>query len=78
MSAPGSLRIVGLGPGSEAWITSEALDLIANATDLVGYGPYLERLPPNRGRGATKAATGLNWSVRAMLCAWLRMAAMSL
>jgi precorrin-3B C17-methyltransferase len=45
MIAPGRLRIVGLGPGGDAWITPEASHLIANATDLVGYAPYLERLP---------------------------------
>ncbi|MDQ6704175.1 MAG: precorrin-3B C(17)-methyltransferase [Pseudomonadota bacterium] len=45
MSAPGSLRIVGLGPGGDAWITPEASGLIAKATDLVGYASYLERLP---------------------------------
>jgi precorrin-3B C17-methyltransferase len=45
MNAPGSLRIVGIGPGNDAWITPEASSLIRNATDLVGYAPYLERLP---------------------------------
>lgn len=56
MSAPGSLRIVGLGPGGDAWITPEASQLIANATDLVGYAPYLERLPPKQGQ--TRHQTG--------------------
>jgi precorrin-3B C17-methyltransferase / cobalt-factor III methyltransferase len=56
MSAPGSLRIVGLGPGGPAWITREASHLIANATDLVGYAPYLERLPQKQGQ--TRHQTG--------------------
>ena len=56
MSAPGSLRIVGLGPGGPAWITPEASHLIANATDLVGYAPYLGRLPPKPGQ--TRHQTG--------------------
>jgi precorrin-3B C17-methyltransferase len=56
MSAPGRLRIVGLGPGGDAWITPEASQLIASATDLVGYAPYLERLPPKRGQ--TRHQTG--------------------
>jgi precorrin-3B C17-methyltransferase len=56
MSAPGRLRIVGLGPGGDAWITPEASHLIANATDLVGYAPYLERLPPKPGQ--TRHQTG--------------------
>jgi precorrin-3B C17-methyltransferase len=50
MSTPGRLRIVGLGPGGDAWITPEASHLIANATDLVGYATYLERLPPKQGQ----------------------------
>jgi precorrin-3B C17-methyltransferase len=56
MSAPGRLRIVGLGPGGDAWITPEASQLIASATDLVGYAPYLERLPPKQGQ--TRHQTG--------------------
>ena len=56
MSAPGRLRIVGLGPGGDAWITPEASRLIANATDLVGYAPYLGRLPPQPGQ--TRHQTG--------------------
>jgi precorrin-3B C17-methyltransferase / cobalt-factor III methyltransferase len=43
MSA-GSLRIVGLGPGFEGWITPEVLSILTDATDLVGYAPYLDRL----------------------------------
>jgi precorrin-3B C17-methyltransferase len=56
MSTPGWLRIVGLGPGGDAWITPEASHLVANATDLVGYAPYLERLPPKQGQ--TRHQTG--------------------
>jgi precorrin-3B C17-methyltransferase len=56
MSAPGRLRIVGLGPGGDAWITPEASRFIANATDLVGYAHYLVRLP--REHGQTRHQTG--------------------
>ena len=56
MNAPGRLRIVGVGPGGDVWITPEASHLIANATDLVGYAPYLERLPPKQGQ--TRHQTG--------------------
>ena len=41
----GSLAIVGVGPGADEWITPEARALIEAATDLVGYGPYIDRLP---------------------------------
>ncbi len=44
----GRLRVVGLGPGDPRWITPEATALIAEAGDLVGYGPYLARLAPRR------------------------------
>jgi precorrin-3B C17-methyltransferase len=42
----GRLDIVGLGPGPLEWMTYEARSVIEAATDLVGYGPYLDRLPP--------------------------------
>ena len=42
----GRLRIVGLGPGPERWMTPEAADEVARATDLIGYAPYLARLAP--------------------------------
>ncbi len=43
MSA-GRLLLVGLGPGDVALRTPEATAALAAATDLVGYGPYLERV----------------------------------
>src|SRR5437870_9526285 len=42
--------IVGLGPGPECWLTPEASALLAEATDLVGYGPYLDRVPATPGQ----------------------------
>ncbi len=41
----GQLSVVGLGPGADVWITPEARDAVAQAQDLVGYAPYLARLP---------------------------------
>ena len=38
--------IVGLGPGPAEWMTAEAGAAIAAASDLVGYGAYLDRLTP--------------------------------
>jgi precorrin-2 C20-methyltransferase/precorrin-3B C17-methyltransferase len=38
----GTLSVVGLGPGREDWCLPEVAERIANATDLVGYGPYLD------------------------------------
>jgi cobalt-precorrin 5A hydrolase/precorrin-3B C17-methyltransferase len=40
----GRLAVVGLGPGDAAWRTPEASARLAEATDLVGYGPYLRQV----------------------------------
>ena len=40
----GTLSIVGLGPGAEDWRTPEADAAVRAATDLVGYGLYLDLL----------------------------------
>ncbi|TMR00776.1 precorrin-2 C(20)-methyltransferase [Actinomadura soli] len=45
--APGGVTVVGLGPAGRPWLTPEAQDVLSSATDLVGYGPYLDRVPPN-------------------------------
>lgn len=42
----GTLRVVGLGPGPDCWVTPEAAALVEAATDLIGYEPYLARLSP--------------------------------
>jgi precorrin-2 C20-methyltransferase/precorrin-3B C17-methyltransferase len=39
--------VVGLGPGGPPWLTPEASAALASADDLVGYGPYLDRVPVN-------------------------------
>ena len=43
MSA-GRVRVVGLGPGPADWRTPEADAALARASDVLGYGPYLDRL----------------------------------
>lgn len=42
----GWLRIIGLGPGDLEQRTHQADLTLAAATDLVGYGPYLDRVAP--------------------------------
>jgi precorrin-2 C20-methyltransferase / precorrin-3B C17-methyltransferase len=44
------VTVVGLGPGDPAWLTPEAAAALAGATDLVGYRPYLARLPVRPGQ----------------------------
>ena len=41
---PGSVALVGIGPGQADWRTPEATRLIAAADDLVGYGLYIDLL----------------------------------
>jgi cobalt-precorrin 5A hydrolase/precorrin-3B C17-methyltransferase len=42
----GSLAVVGIGPGDPLWRTPEAAAAVRDATDLVGYGLYLDLLGP--------------------------------
>ncbi|SFL54520.1 precorrin-2 C(20)-methyltransferase [Geodermatophilus ruber] len=44
---PGEVVVVGLGPGDRCWTTPEAAEALAAADDLVGYGPYLDRVAAN-------------------------------
>ncbi len=46
----GRLVIVGLGPGAPELMTPLADDALAAATDLVGYAPYLARVPERPGQ----------------------------
>jgi precorrin-3B C17-methyltransferase len=46
----GSLAIIGLGPGEARYLTPSAKTALEGASDLVGYGPYLDRLPARPGQ----------------------------
>ena len=45
----GWLAIAGLGPGADALITPEVSDALDEATDIVGYIPYVSRITPRPG-----------------------------
>jgi precorrin-3B C17-methyltransferase len=45
----GWLVIAGLGPGDEALVTPEVTQAVADATDIVGYIPYVARIAPRDG-----------------------------
>lgn len=49
VSQDGWVVIAGLGPGNEALVTQEVRDAIAEATDIVGYIPYVKRIEPRAG-----------------------------
>lgn len=46
----GVLRVVGLGPADEKWLTPEAWDALEAAQDVIGYEPYLARVPMREGQ----------------------------
>jgi precorrin-3B C17-methyltransferase len=45
----GGLTIAGLGPGDAALVTPEVSAALADATDVLGYAPYVARVPPREG-----------------------------
>ena len=45
----GAVIIVGLGPGDAAKVTPEVTAALAEATDVVGYIPYVARVAPREG-----------------------------
>ncbi|NLU84947.1 precorrin-3B C(17)-methyltransferase [Rhodococcus sp. HNM0569] len=47
---PGEVVVIGLGPGDSAWTTPEVQLALADATDLVGYTTYLDRVPARHGQ----------------------------
>lgn len=49
-SRAGGVAVVGLGPGQADWMTPECRRELAAATDLVGYGRYLDRVPVREGQ----------------------------
>ena len=46
----GSVAVVGLGPGDPDWMTPQSRRELARATDLIGYRPYLDRVPRRDGQ----------------------------
>ena len=46
----GKLAVVGLGPGDARYLTREALEALAEADALYGYGPYLDRIEAKPGQ----------------------------
>ncbi|WP_433665915.1 precorrin-3B C(17)-methyltransferase [Nocardia sp. CA-136227] len=46
----GEVVVIGLGPGDEAWTTPEVSRALAEATDIVGYTTYVNRVPVRPGQ----------------------------
>lgn len=49
-AAAGSVAVVGLGPAGPEWLTPEARAELAAADALVGYAPYVARVPSRAGQ----------------------------
>jgi len=47
---PGRVSVIGTGPGPDHWMTPETSAILAEATDLVGYVPYVARCPERPGQ----------------------------
>ncbi len=54
--SPAELLVVGLGPGPDHWLTPEATEALATVAHVVGYGPYVARVPQRE--GLTRHASG--------------------
>ena len=44
----GKITIVGLGPGNKSMMTQEVVNIIDNATDIIGYSTYIKRITPKK------------------------------
>jgi precorrin-2 C20-methyltransferase / precorrin-3B C17-methyltransferase len=61
------LFVVGLGPGTDGWTTPEVSGVLAEVDHVVGYGPYLDRLPARP--GLQRHATGNTVELERAQCA---------
>lgn len=52
----GEVLVVGLGPGPDRWLTPEVSEALAQVDHVVGYAPYVNRVPQRA--GLTRHASG--------------------
>ncbi|KQT94269.1 ATP-binding protein [Marmoricola sp. Leaf446] len=52
----GEVLVVGLGPGPDRWVTPEVTEALAGVDHVVGYAPYVNRVPQRA--GLTRHASG--------------------
>lgn len=55
-TTPGTVHVVGLGPGPDRWLTPEVTELLGRVDHVVGYAPYVDRVPQRD--GLTRHASG--------------------
>ena len=51
-----TVHVVGLGPGPDRWLSPDASAVLATVDHVVGYGPYVARVPQRE--GLTRHASG--------------------
>ncbi|GAA1914849.1 precorrin-2 C(20)-methyltransferase [Nocardioides hwasunensis] len=56
VSKPRPLKVIGLGPGPDKWLTPEAKAALADVDHVIGYAPYVNRVPQRE--GLTRHASG--------------------
>ena len=54
--AVGTVHVVGLGPGPDRWLSPEATEVLGRVAHVIGYAPYVERVPQRP--GLTRHASG--------------------
>lgn len=52
----GTVHVVGLGPGPDGWLSPEARDVLDEVDHVIGYAPYVDRVPQRA--GLTRHASG--------------------
>lgn len=62
-TAPGTLYVVGLGPGDSALLTPQATQCLHRATTIVGYPLYVDLVPPELLAGKNIITTGMRHEV---------------
>ena len=58
-SSAGTVHVVGLGPGPDHWVTPEASEVLARVDHVVGYGPYVARVPQRAGLTRHSSGNGV-------------------
>lgn len=48
--AAAEVLVVGVGPAGPEWVTPEVTDALAQVDHLIGYGPYVDRVPVRSGQ----------------------------
>jgi precorrin-2 C20-methyltransferase/precorrin-3B C17-methyltransferase len=54
--AAAEVLVIGLGPGPDRWVTPEVAEALADVQHVVGYAPYVDRVPQRE--GLTRHASG--------------------